>query len=49
MGTYEILALVHEIQGAADPNQPKDTLKARMAEIWEKACEVMDRTGYQPD
>jgi hypothetical protein len=48
MDSAEIMALVHEIQGAADPNHPKETLKTRMAEIWEKACEIMDRTGYQP-
>jgi hypothetical protein len=51
MDINAILMLVYEIQGLADPNdsQTLQSLKERMKETWEKACEIMDRTGFQPD
>lgn len=48
MFSQEILDVLYRIQGAADPNHPAKTLKERMREIWDLACEVMDKTGYQP-
>ena len=49
MDSYSILNLVYEIQGAADPAHPESSLKERMEEIYEKACEVMRGTGFMPD
>lgn len=51
MDIQAILQLVYEIQGLADPNdlQTLESLKSRMDEIWDKACEIMERTGFQPD
>jgi hypothetical protein len=51
MDMQQILDMIYVIQGIADPNQPQDlaSFKQRMQEIWEMACEIMDRTGYQPD
>lgn len=49
MDVTAILEAVHRIQGAADPNHPAESMAARMDEVWEVACEVMRRTGYQPD
>jgi hypothetical protein len=49
MNNYDLLQLVYEIQGSADPNHPDtlESLKERMKEIWEKACEIMERTGFE--
>lgn len=49
MGFDEILRMVHEMQGAADPNHNPADIAERMQKIWELACEIMDRTGWQPD
>ena len=48
MDVSTIVDIVYQIQGAADPNHPDDSLKERMREIYDWACHVMDRTGYQP-
>lgn len=48
MDTNQILAYVYEIQGNSDPNDSPATRKERLARIYEIACEIMDRTGYQP-
>lgn len=58
MDIHAILQAVYEIQGAADPNHDNRKGKTdvrlcdyqrRMKEIWERACDVMDRTGFQPN
>lgn len=49
MGFDQLLNIVYQIQGAADPNHEPATLAERMQEIYDTACGVMDRTGYRPD
>lgn len=49
MDTHAILQIMYEIQGNADPAHPEKSLKERMQEIYDKACEVMRRTGFDPD
>ncbi len=49
MDVDKILDAVYEIQGNADPNDSPRTRKERLDRIYELACEVMDRTGYDPD
>jgi transcriptional regulator of met regulon len=49
MSVNEILEIIYEIQGAADPNHPAADLKERMDEIFERASEVMRKTAYDPD
>jgi hypothetical protein len=50
MVTFDyLLREIYEIQGTADPNQGESTLTERMREIWERCCEIMRRSGYEPD
>lgn len=49
MDSHAILMAVYQIQGAADPNHPADSLAERMQEIFEEACSVMRQTGFHPD
>ncbi len=48
MDVNAILEAVYLIQGQADPNHPADSLEERMQAVYQLACMVMDRTGYQP-
>ena len=48
MDSETILRKVYEIQGAADPSHPADSLAERMQEIFDLACEIMQGTGWQP-
>lgn len=49
MGVHDILMLVYEIQGIADPNHPDQTLKERMGDIFTMACGILQDTGFMPD
>lgn len=49
MNTKDILEIVYQIQGAADPAHPAGTRAERLDEIYELACDVMRQTGYRPD
>lgn len=46
---HDLLNALYEIQGASDPNQPKDTLKERMDEIFEIASGMMQQSGFNPE
>ena len=48
MDSDEILALVYEIQGNAEPAHPANSLAERMQTIFDVACDIMQRTGYEP-
>ncbi len=45
----ELLDALYQIQGAADPNHPADSLADRMAEIRDIADRMMRQSGYTPD
>lgn len=50
MVTFDyLLQALYEIQGAADPNHGDDTLKDRMAEIYAKACDAIEQSGWKPE
>jgi hypothetical protein len=49
MDSYQILMAVYRIQGASDPNHNDSDIKERMREIFDDACEVMRKTGFNPD
>jgi len=46
---HQLLMTIYEIQGISDPNQPSETLAERMQEIREKADEIMEESGFEPD
>ena len=48
MDSNEILELVYEIQGRSDPAHSADSLAERMQTIYDVACDIMQRTGYDP-
>lgn len=44
----ELLSLVHQIQGASDPNHPLTTDRERLDEIHELTSAMMRKTGWTP-
>jgi len=44
----ELIQEIYEIQGASDPNHIQESLVERMAEIFERASRMMEKSGYQP-
>lgn len=51
MGSHEILAAVYEIRGLSDSGgllAEPEAMEECLRRIYELACEVMDRTGYEP-
>lgn len=49
MDVHAILEAVYRIQGLSDSSHPAKSLEERMAEIFDLACDIMRRTGFQPD
>ncbi len=48
MDVGEILDAVYLIQGIADPNTTVSNPALKLALIYDLACHVMEKTGYQP-
>jgi hypothetical protein len=48
---HELLNQLYQIQGKSDPAHPEtvESLKERMAEIYEIACDAMNQSGFQPE
>ncbi len=50
MVTFDsLLQALYEIQGAADPNHPVASAAERLEEIYEKAGEMLEQSGFQPE
>lgn len=50
MVTFDsLLNALYEIQGASDPNNPPETMRECLQEIFEIASEQLAAAGYKPD